>query len=173
MKMTTAYLGLGSNLGDREVNLQRALFLLCKGESLAAFSSVYETEPWGYSSQPPFLNLVCALETHLSPHELLEMAQGVERELGRVPTFQYGPRSMDVDILLYGDEVIQTPDLQIPHPLISQRAFVLVPLAEIAPGLIHPSLGKSVGDLLAAVPGREAVVMIGALSPCKADDRSS
>ena len=165
MKTTTAYLGLGSNLGDREVNLREALSLLGRGESLTALSSVYETEPWGYTSQPPFLNLVCALETNLSPHGLLELAHGVERELGRAPTFRYGPRSMDVDILLYGNEVIQTPDLQVPHPLISQRAFVLVPLAEIAPGLVHPSLGKSIEELLAEVPGREKVVMVGPLSP--------
>jgi 2-amino-4-hydroxy-6-hydroxymethyldihydropteridine diphosphokinase len=165
MKMVTAYLGLGSNLGDREDNLRRALSLLCQGESLTALSSVYETEPWGYATQPPFLNLVCALETRLSPQELLELAQGVERELGRVPTFRYGPRTMDVDILMYGDEVIQTPDLQIPHPGIWQRAFVLVPLAEIAPGLAHPSLGKSMEELLAEVPGKENVVMLGPLLP--------
>ena len=170
MSTVTAYLGLGSNLGDREVNLREALSLLCQGESLIALSSVYETEAWGYTSQPPFLNLVCALETRLSPHELLELAHGVERELGRVPTFRYGPRTMDVDILLYGNEVVQTPDLQIPHPLISQRAFVLVPLAEIAPGLAHPSLGKSITELLADVPGREKVVIVGPLPPSKAGD---
>ena len=164
MTITTTYLGLGSNLGDREDNLRRALSLLCQGESPTALSSVYETEPWGYPSQPTFLNTVCALETRLSPQELLELAHGVERELGRVPTFRYGPRTMDVDILLYGNQVIQMPDLQIPHPLISQRAFVLVPLAEIAPSLMHPTLGKSIGELLAEVPGSETVVMVGPLS---------
>ncbi len=168
--MVTAYLGLGSNLGDREVNLKKALALLCRGESLTALSSVYETEPWGYTFPPPFLNLVCALETRLSPQGLLELAHGVERELGRVPTFRYGPRTMDVDILLYGNEVIDTPSLQVPHPLISQRAFVLVPLAEIAPGLVHPSLGKSIEELLAEVPEREKVMMVGPLSLSKAGD---
>ena len=156
--MTTAYLGLGSNLGDREANLRRALSLLCQRESFTALSSVYETEPWGHTSQPSFLNLVCALETRLSPQELLELAHGVERELGRVLTFRNGPRTMDVDILLYGNEIVNTPSLQIPHPLIPQRAFVLVPLAEIAPGLVHPSLGKSIWELFTEVPGREKVV---------------
>ncbi len=162
--MTTAYLGLGSNLGDREDNLRRAVSLLRQRVSLAALSSVYETEPWGYTSQPTFLNLACAVETRLSPGELLELAQGVERDLGRVSTFRYGPRTMDVDILLYGDEVIETFDLQIPHPSFSERAFALVPMAEIAPSLVHPALGRSIAELLGEVPGKEKVVMLGPLS---------
>ena len=164
MKTTTAYLGLGSNLGDREDNLRRALSLLGQKVSFTAISSVYETEPWGYASQPAFLNLVCAVETVLSPQGLLEVAQGVERDLGRVPAFQYGPRTKDVDILLYGDEVMETPDLRIPHPRFPERAFVLVPLAEIAPGIIHPALGKSMAELLEAVSGKEKVVMLGPLA---------
>ncbi|MBI4282106.1 MAG: 2-amino-4-hydroxy-6-hydroxymethyldihydropteridine diphosphokinase [Chloroflexi bacterium] len=165
--MVTAYLCLGSNLGDREDNLRRAVSLLGKNTSLVALSLVYETEPWGYTSQPLFLNMVCALETRLSPQELLKLAQGVERELGRVPTFRYGPRSIDVDILLYGDEVIDIPGLQIPHPRMAERAFVLVPLAEIAPGLAHPLLGKTIAELLADVSGKEEVVMWGPLSSSK------
>ena len=164
MKNTTAYLGLGSNLGDREDNMRRAVSLLRQRVSLIALSSVYETEPWEYTSQPTFLNLVCAVETGLSPQELLELAHEVERDLGRVPTFRYGPRSMDVDILLYGDEMIETPDLQIPHPRFSERAFALVPLAEIAPGLVHPALGKSMTELLEKVSGKEKVVMLGPLA---------
>ena len=164
MKNTTAYLGLGSNLGDREDNLRKAVSLLRQQVSLIALSSVYETEPWGYTAQPNFLNLVCAVETGLSPQKLLELAQGVERDLGRIPTFRYGPRTMDVDILLYGDEVIETPELQIPHPRFSERAFALVPLAEIAPGLVHPALGKSVAELVEEVSGKEKVVMLGPLA---------
>ena len=167
MKTITAYLGLGSNLGDREDNLRGAVSLLRQRVSLIVLSAVYETEPWGYTSQPNFLNLVCAVETGLSPQELLELAQGVERELGRVPTFRYGPRTMDVDILLYGDEVIETPDLRIPHPRFSERAFALVPLAEIAPALVHPVLRKSIAKLLEEVSGREKVVMLGPLSQGK------
>ncbi|MDP6102231.1 MAG: 2-amino-4-hydroxy-6-hydroxymethyldihydropteridine diphosphokinase [Dehalococcoidia bacterium] len=166
MNTTTAYLGLGSNLGDREDNLRRAVSFLLQEVSFTAMSSVYETEPWGYASQPIFLNLVCAVETHLSPQELLELTQGIERELGRVPTFRSGPRTMDVDILLYGDEVIETPDLHIPHPRFWERAFVLMPLAEIAPDLVHPALGKSISELLWEIPGQEKdeAMILGTLS---------
>ena len=165
MIMVAVYLGLGSNLGDREYNLRRAVSLLSRRASLIALSSVYETEPWGYASQPAFLNMACLLETSLSPQDLLELAQGVERDLGRVPSFRYGPRVIDVDILLYGDEVIETPRLQVPHPRLWKRAFALTPLAEIAPGLAHPVLGASIAELLegVAVSDKEGVVMLGSL----------
>ena len=166
MIMVAVYLGLGSNLGDREDNLRRAVSLLSRRASLIALSSVYEAEPWGYASQPAFFNMACLLETSLSPQDLLELAQSVERDLGRVPSLRYGPRVIDVDILLYGDEVIEAPLLQVPHPRLWQRAFALTPLAEIAPGLAHPVLGASIADLLegVAVSDREGVVMLGSLS---------
>ena len=129
MIMVDVYLGLGSNLGDREDNLRRAVSLLSRRASLIALSSVYETKPWGYASQPAFLNVACLLETSLSPQDLLELAQSVERDLGRVPSFRYGPRVIDVDILLYGDEVIETPLLQVPTP-----ALVAEGLCSDAPG---------------------------------------
>ena len=163
--MTTAYLGLGSNLGNREENLRMALAFLGESTTLIAVSSVYKTEPWGHAEQPLFLNLVCAAETHLDPQCLLKLCQDVERRLDRAPTFRYGPRTMDVDILLYGDCVMNTPSLEVPHPRIAQRAFVLVPLAEIAPGLVHPTLNRSVAELLAGVEGKEKVVWQGSLSP--------
>ena len=166
MTGVTAYLGLGSNMGDREDNLRQALSLLGeKGGEVIALSSVYETEPWGYAEQPRFLNMACGFRTALNPHELLAHAQGVERGLGRERAIRYGPRTIDVDILLYGDLVLDTPDLQIPHPGIPERAFVLAPLAEIAPEAEHPVLKRRVSELLADAPGRETVVSLGALPP--------
>ena len=164
MSEVTAYLGLGSNLGDREENLRQALSLLGESVEIIALSSVYQTEPWGYTAQPSFLNLVCGFRTSLGPPELLALVQEVERRLGRVRTIRYGPRTIDVDILLYGDRIVDTPDLQIPHPRIPERAFVLAPLAEIAPDVEHPTLKRPISALLADAPGRETVVKLGALS---------
>ena len=159
----TAYLGLGSNLGDREENLRRALSLLSESGKLAAVSSVYETEPWGYVEQPSFLNMACGFITALGPHELLAIAQDVERSLGRVRSIRYGPRTIDVDILLFGDLVLDAPELCIPHPGIAERAFVLEPLAEIAAELEHPILNRTIGALLDDAPGRGTVVRLGPL----------
>lgn len=165
--MTTAeaYLGLGSNLGDRAHNLDRAVSLLERVAAPVVVSSVYETRPWGYADQPNFLNLACRVETALSPEELLGAVQAVEVLIGREPTFRYGPRLIDVDILLYGDRIIDTNDLRVPHPSLFERAFALAPLAEIAPELVHPELGLSVRELLARLPGaeREGVSIVGPL----------
>ncbi len=158
------YLGLGTNLGQREENLRQALQRLGQaspplGAGLALpllrllrCSSIYETAPWGYLDQPAFLNCVVEAETDLAPTALLALAQRVEQELGRQPTFRYGPRLVDVDILLYGDLTVDLPDLQIPHPRMAQRAFVLVPLAVIAPGVVHPVLKQTVAALLSRLP---------------------
>ena len=166
--MTTveAYLGLGSNLGDREQNLTSAISLL--EERLAApiaVSSVYETRPWGYANQPDFLNLACRVDTALAPEVLLEIAQEVERLMGREPTFPYGPRVIDVDILLYGDLVIVADGLRVPHPRLFERAFALAPLAELAPDFTHPELGVSIRELLEQLPRaeREGVSPVGPL----------
>ena len=163
MTTVTAYLGLGSNLGDRETHLRQALSLLGESVQIAAVSSVYETDPWGYTEQPAFLNMACCFRTSLAPNELLALAQDVEGRLGRVRTVRYGPRTIDVDILLYGDKVVDAPDLQIPHPGIPERAFVLEPLAEIAAEVEHPVQKRTIGALLEDAPGRETVVRLGPL----------
>lgn len=135
--MTRAYLGLGSNLGDRAANLARArLLLAARGAGVTRASTVIETEPFGVEDQPRFLNQVLEVEWTLTARELLAAVQAVEGEVGRTPTFRWGPREIDVDILLFGDEVIDEPDLQVPHPDLWRREFVTGPLLEIRPDLV-------------------------------------
>jgi GTP cyclohydrolase-4 len=145
--MARVYLGLGSNLGNRARNIYRALRLLGSRVRLAKISSLYETEPVGLAEQPWFLNLVCCGETDLSPETLLDLAKNIERQLGRKPGVRFGPRVIDIDILLFDDLIVSTPRLEIPHPRLHERAFVLIPLSEMAPGLVHPVLNRAVGQL--------------------------
>ena len=114
-------------------------------------SQVYQTPPWGYTDQPAFLNQVLEAQTNLAPHELLARLKSIEVQLGRTPTFQFGPRLIDIDILFYGDQQVNLPNLAIPHPRLPERAFMLVPLAELAPDLIYPASGLTVRQLLARV----------------------
>ncbi len=162
-----AYLGLGSNVGDRTAALAAALRLLdgAAGVELAVCSSVYETEPWGVTEQPAFLNLAAGVRTTLEPLQLLAVCQRVESQVGRTETYRWGPRVIDVDILLYGEEIVSvaTPDLQIPHARMSERAFVLAPLAQIADSAIVPPAGTTVGQLLARVDGADGVKLWGTL----------
>ena len=147
MTLAPIYLGLGSNLGDRHGNIKRAIELLSSRIHVEQISSIYETEPVGFHDQPPFLNAVCQGYTSLEPREILIMAQEVEMTLGRTATFRNGPRIIDIDILIYGSQIIDTPQLTVPHPRLAERAFVLVPLAELAPHLVHPVSGMSARDL--------------------------
>ena len=155
----TVYLGLGSNLGDRQENLDKALNFLSQRLRMGKISSVYDTEPVGNTEQPRFLNLVCQAYTRLAPAGLLSLAKGIESKLGRTGKSN-APRTIDIDILLYDEQVIETPELVIPHPKMTERAFVLVPLDEIAPGLVHPVSGKTVKELLQSVTEKQGVLKL-------------
>jgi len=136
--MKKSYLGLGSNMGDKKRYLYDAIQILNHREeiTITTLSSLYETAPWGYVDQDIFMNLVVEIETSLSPFELLDVCQSIENELGRVREFKWGPRVIDVDILLYDDQVIQSKRLTVPHPYMTERDFVMIPLAEINPQLV-------------------------------------
>jgi 2-amino-4-hydroxy-6-hydroxymethyldihydropteridine diphosphokinase len=147
--MPIVYLSLGSNLGDREANLRAAIAALTPAEvQFKQVSSIYETEPVDYLDQPWFLNCVLEVQTELEPHPLLQALRAIESQLGGQKEFAKGPRKIDLDILLYGNETIATPELQVPHPRMLQRRFVLTPLAEIAPNLQHPAWQNTTTQLL-------------------------
>lgn len=147
----TVYIALGTNIGDRAENMQQALKELESIMQVEERSPIYETPPWGLVDQPDFLNQVVRGETELSPVELIKALKEIESEMGRVPTIRYGPRLIDLDLLLYDDLVFETEKLSIPHPRMRGRAFVLVPLADLAPEIIHPVYGETVIEMLAEV----------------------
>ena len=156
--IATAYLSAGSNLGDRKLNLERALQSLAAGGAQPMrISAYFETEPVGFQDQPWFLNIALEVDTCLSPNALLECCHGIERSMGRVRTFRDAPRTLDLDILLYEDRTINEPRLTVPHPRMTERKFVLKPLAQIAPELVHPVLKKTILSLLESCPDPSTV----------------
>lgn len=148
--MQKVFLGLGSNLGDRAGNLSEAVKMIVESAgTIISRSSVYETEPWGFESKSQFLNIVVCLDTGLNPSGLLGRILMIESELGRIRTDTgYSSRNIDIDILFYGDDIISGESVRIPHPRLHERRFVLIPLAEIAPALVHPVLNKTIQTLL-------------------------
>jgi 2-amino-4-hydroxy-6-hydroxymethyldihydropteridine diphosphokinase len=156
----TAYLSLGSNLDDRQANLRRALELLASPDiQIKRTSSLYETEPQDLHRQPWFLNLIAEVETTLFPLQLLGRIQKIEQELGRRRTVPKGPRTIDIDIVLFGNFIIETPRLQVPHPRMPARRFVLEPLAELAPELRHPVTRRTIREMLPATAGQVVKIL--------------
>ena len=155
----TGFLGFGTNIGDRKRNLDRALTLLNDRPDLEVLrtSRIYETEPWGLKNQPKFLNMVAEIATVIPPGELLERVKKLERDMGRQTGPRFGPRLIDIDILLLENQVVDEPGLKIPHERLHERAFVLVPLAELIPESIHPVLGSTIGNLAEKVAGLDGV----------------
>lgn len=154
--MSVAYIGIGSNLGDRESNCKQAIGLLRqKGTTVIKESSLYETKPWGVTDQPLFLNMAIEIETDLKPFELLRTLKDIEKKMGREETFLWGPRIIDLDILLYNGNIVDEKGLRIPHPHMQDREFVLRPLSEIAGYVTHPLLLLSIEELLQRLKSTE------------------
>jgi len=161
--MSVAYIGLGSNMGDKVANLKKAVLELGKvpGNKVLAVSSFYKTEPVGGVEQDWFVNAAAEIETSLTPRELLNKLLYIEKNLGRVRDEKWGPRVIDLDILLYDDLVMNEEGLSIPHPYLHERGFVLVPLAEIAPKVIHPKFKKSISELMRGIHDNKKIEKIG------------
>ena len=161
-----AYIGVGSNVGDRKDNCRKAIELLGETGRVLSISSLYHSEPVGYKEQEDFINAVVSIETDLSATELLDACHVIEGRLGRKRTLRWGPRTIDLDILLYGDQIMNQPHLIIPHPLMATRKFVLAPLAEIAPEVMHPVLQKTARQLLRELKDASRVIK------CKPDSKT-
>jgi 2-amino-4-hydroxy-6-hydroxymethyldihydropteridine diphosphokinase len=157
--MVTVYLSLGSNLGNRQANLDLALKLLSERMRMGKVSSIYDTEPLDNTDQPRFLNLACEVQTRLAPEGLLALVKGIEQKMGRYSR-SGEPRIIDIDILLYGDKVVDTPSLKVPHPKMTERSFVLVPLSEIAPDVVHPVAKKAIKDMNRAIKETQGVLKL-------------
>ncbi|HTZ19092.1 MAG TPA: 2-amino-4-hydroxy-6-hydroxymethyldihydropteridine diphosphokinase [Dissulfurispiraceae bacterium] len=146
--MAVVFLGIGSNLGNKKANCLTAIDkLLAGGSEVVKISSPYDSKPWGVTDQPDFVNMAVEARTTMSPRELLDALKKIETDMGREPGQRWGPRLIDLDLLLYDDLIIQSDDLVVPHPLLHERDFVLMPLSEIAPDLVHPVIGKKIVEL--------------------------
>lgn len=154
------YLALGTNVGERAHNLKQALRMLSPGVDVLAVSRLYETAPAYVLDQPSFLNIAAKGETALSPADLLAYLKNIETTLGRTKVVRYGPRQIDLDIIFYDDLTIELPGLQIPHPRLAERGFVLRPLVDIAPDYVHPVLHQTVGELAAALPADDGILTV-------------
>jgi 2-amino-4-hydroxy-6-hydroxymethyldihydropteridine diphosphokinase len=154
MNLHTVFLGLGSNLGERAQYLATAMSKISSFAIVERKSRIYETEPWGLKEQPNFLNQVVEIKTAIEPGKLLSELKKIEKQMGRKKIVRFGPRVIDLDILFYDDLILQTERLTIPHPSLAQRAFVLVPLDEIAPELVHPVEKKTIHELLQKIDSR-------------------
>lgn len=161
--MRRVYVGIGSNLGDREFLIRKAVESLRQlpQTNVSGVSSLYDTEPVGETEQPPFLNAVAWIETELLPRELLWQMLLIEKRMGRVRSKRWGPRSIDLDLLFYDDELIEEPDLQVPHPEAHRRAFVLYPLLELDPNFRHPVTGETVRRMIQKLPPNPPVRKLG------------
>lgn len=157
--MTEVFLALGSNLGDRRANLDAAIAALAPEVEVLDLSPVYETDPKYVTDQPRFLNMALRARTELDAGSLLCRLKAVEAALGRTPTVRFGPRVIDLDIVFYGDAVIDRPDLVVPHSALAERAFVLRPLADLAPAKRHPITGRTVAEMLRALPEEDGLVL--------------
>ncbi len=166
MGIETVYLGFGSNLGEKRENCYNALLYLKRSPEifLRRLSSLYKTDPVGFKEQDWFLNGVVELETSLTPGRLFRLLKDIEKRVGRYPTFPMGPRVIDLDILLYGSRIVKDGGLEIPHPRMHERGFVLYPLVEIAPGAFHPVLKKTARELLDSLKDREGVEFWGSFT---------
>ncbi len=158
--MHTIYVALGANIGNKKETIEKAITLLKEKVHVQKSAPIYETKPWGYIAQDNFLNTALKGTTKLSPQDLLVFIKNIEKKLGRIKRFKNGPREIDIDILFYDDIIHKNKDLQIPHPRIAERNFVLQPLQDINPELIHPMLQKSIRQLLQALPESSDIILV-------------